>query len=197
VSIPSATATRQNGAVVIEHPIRATWKLTGNVVAAETSADAYRFVITVPAAKTETLTVTEQQPLESTYRIADITDQQVELFLRESGGDQALKTTLGPVMVAKAAVAALSADVNARAAEMKRISDDQQRVRENMKALKGSSEEQQLVKRYATQLAQQEDRVEALRKESESLERRWRDAQAELGRQIDALSAEISLNLPR
>jgi hypothetical protein len=100
-------------------------------------------------------------------------------------------------MVAKAAVAALSADVNARAAEMKRISDDQQRVRENMKALKGSSEEQQLVKRYATQLAQQEDRVEALRKESESLERRWRDAQAELGRQIDALSAEISLNLPR
>jgi hypothetical protein len=187
----SDTAERR---VVIEHPIRATWKLTGTVTPTETSANAYRFVITVPAAKTETLTVTEQQPLDSTYRIADISDQQLELFLRESGNDKALRNALGPVMSARATLAAIGADLNARAAEMKRISDDQQRVRENMKALKGSSEEQQLVKRYATQLAQQEDRVEALRKESADLERRRRDAQAELGRQIDALSADSSLN---
>ena len=38
-----------------------------------------------------------------------------------------------------------------------------------------------------------EDRVDALRKESEELERKRRDAQAELGHQIDALSADVSL----
>lgn len=179
--------------VVIEHPIRAGWKLSGAVSPTETSASAYRFLVTVPAQKTETLTVTEQQPLDSTYRIADITDQQVELFLRESGNDQALRTALGPVITAKATLAAIGGDIAARTAEMRRITDDQQRVRENMKALKGSSEEQQLVKRYARQLAQQEDRVEGLRKESEELERKRREAQAELGRQIDALSAEISV----
>jgi hypothetical protein len=65
-----------------------------------------------------------------------------------------------------------------------------------MKALKGSSEEQQLVKRYATQLAQQEDRVEALRKESEAIERRRRDAQDELRRQIDSLSADVAIKPP-
>lgn len=179
--------------VVIEHPIRAGWKLSGAVSPTETSESAYRFLVTVPAQKTETLTVTEQQPLDSTYRIADITDQQVELFLRESGNDQALRTALGPVITAKATLAAIGGDIAARTAEMRRITDDQQRVRENMKALKGSSEEQQLVKRYARQLAQQEDRVEGLRKESEELERKRREAQAELGRQIDALSAEISV----
>ena len=179
--------------VVIEHPIRAGWKLSGAVSPSETSESAYRFLVTVPAQKTETLTVTEQQPLDSTYRIADITDQQVELFLRESGNDQALRTALGPVITAKATLAAIGGDIAARTAEMRRITDDQQRVRENMKALKGSSEEQQLVKRYARQLAQQEDRVEGLRKESEELERKRREAQAELGRQIDALSAEISV----
>jgi hypothetical protein len=186
----SDTAERR---VVIEHPIRPGWKLTGAVTPAETSADAYRFAVTVPPAKTETLTVMEQQPLESTYRIADITDQQVELFVRESGNDDALRRSLAPVIAAKAALAALVGDLSAKSAEMKRISDDQQRIRENMKALKGSSEEQQLVRRYTTQLAQQEDRVEALRKASEDIERRRRDAQEELRQQIDSLSADIAV----
>ncbi len=111
----------------------------------------------------------EQQPLDSTYRIADITDQQVDLFVRESGNDNALRTALAPIIAAKAALVAITLDLNARASEVEtRSATISKRVRENMKALKGSSEEQQLVKRYATQLAQQEDRVEALRKESDA-----------------------------
>ena len=47
--------------VVVEHPIRAGWKLAGGGTPAESTADAYRFVVTVPAAATESLTVTEQQ----------------------------------------------------------------------------------------------------------------------------------------
>jgi hypothetical protein len=179
--------------VVIEHPIRNGWKLAESVKAAETSADAYRFVVTVAPAKTETLTVTERRPIESAYRIADITDQQVEFFLRESGNDRSLRSVLAPVLSAKAALAAINADLAARGAEMSRINDDQQRVRENLKALKGSSEEQRLVKRYAAQLAGQEDRVTALKKESDDLERRRHEAQAELARQIDALSADIGV----
>jgi hypothetical protein len=186
----SDTAERR---VVIEHPIRAGWKLAGAVTPAETSADAYRFIVTVPPAKTETLTVVEQQPLDSTYRISDITDQQVELFVRESGNDNALRAALAPILAAKAALAAITSDLNAKAAEVKRIGDDQQRIRENMKALKGSSEEQQLVRRYTTQLAQQEDRVEALRKESEDTERRRREAQERLTLQIESLSADIAV----
>jgi hypothetical protein len=183
--------------VIIEHPIRAGWKLTGTATAVETSKDAYRFAVTVAPSKTETLTVSERQPIESTYRIADITDQQMELLVRESGNDAGLRSVLAPVIAAKAALAAIITDVNARTAEMKRIGDDQQRVRENMKALKGSSEEQQLVRRYAGQLAQQEDRVEALRKESEDLERKRRDVQADLARQIDALSADVAVDRGR
>jgi hypothetical protein len=100
-------------------------------------------------------------------------------------------------MSTRAALAAIGGDLNARAAEMKQISDDQQRVRENLKALKGSSEEQQLVKRYATQLAQQEDRVAALSRESADLDRRRRDAQADLARQADALTADIIVKMPQ
>jgi Carboxypeptidase regulatory-like domain len=179
--------------VVIEHPIRAGWKLTGGGRPEETSADAYRFVVTVPAATTETLTVTEQQPLDSTYRVSDITDPQIEVIVRESGNDGSLKQALAPIVASKAALAALASDLNARAAELKRIGDDQQRVRENMKALKGTSEEQQLLKRYAAQLNQQEDRVETLRRETEDLQRRQREAQAELTRAIEALALDVAV----
>jgi hypothetical protein len=179
--------------VVIEHPIRAGWKLASTAMPAETSVDAYRFVVSVPAKKTETFTVAEQQPLSQTYRIADITTQQVDLIVRESGGDPGLRSALAPVLAAKARVASLNDELNSRAVETKRIEEDQMRVRENMKTLRGSSGEQQLLKRYTAQLAQQEDRVDGLRKETDDLERRRRDAQTELARLIDGLTTDVSI----
>jgi hypothetical protein len=179
--------------IVIEHPIRTGWKLASTVTPAETSTDAYRFVVSVPAKKTETFTVAERQPASQTYRIADITDQQVELIVGESGGDPGLRQALAPIIAARATVAGLNAELNSRAVETKRIEDDQMRVRENMKALRGSSEQQQLLKRYTAQLTQQEDRVDALRKETDDLERRRRDAQSELARLIDSLTTEVAV----
>jgi hypothetical protein len=179
--------------VVIEHPIRTGWKLANTATPAETSVDAYRFVVTVPAKKTETLTVAEQQPVGQTYRIADITDQQIDLIVRESGAESGLRDALAPIIAARSVVAGLNAELNGRAVETKRIEDDQMRVRENMKALRGSSGEQQLLKRYTAQLTQQEDRVDGLRKETGDLERRRRDAQTELARLIDSLTTEVAV----
>jgi hypothetical protein len=179
--------------IVLEHPIRAGWKLAGGVTPVETSADVYRFVVPVAAKKTETFTVTEQQPIEQTFRVADIDDQQLTIFIRESGGDPAIKNALAPVIAARAALAALSTDIAARTTEMKRISDEQQRIRQNMTSLRNSADEQQLLRRYTAQLSQQEDRMEALRREMEDLERKRRDAQADLARQIDGISADIAV----
>ena len=163
----SDTADRQ---VVIEHPIRAGWKLVADgPKPTETSADAYRFTVEAPSGKTQTLTVVERQDLGTTYRIGDLTEQMLAVMVRDSGASQALRDALAPVLAKKAALASVVADINARNAEMKRIGDDQQRVRENMKALKGTAEEQQLTKRYATQLSQQEDRLDAIRRELSDL----------------------------
>ena len=164
--------------VIIEHPVRRDWKLTGGGEPVETTAGAYRFAVAVAPAKTETLTVSEQQPLDATYRISDITDRQVEAFIRDAGDDASLKQALEPILARKAALAGIAADLSARAGELKRISDDQARVREHEGA-QGDSEEQQLVKRYAAQLNQQEDRVEAVKREVDDLQRKQRGAQAE------------------
>jgi hypothetical protein len=116
------------------------------------------------------------------------------MIVRESGGDPALRTALAPLIAVRAVLAGLNADLNNRAVETKLIEEDQMRVRENMKALRGSSQEQQLLKRYAAQLAQQEDRVEVLRKETDDFERRRRDAQTELARLVDSLATDVAVS---
>ncbi len=186
----SDTTDRQ---VVIEHPIRSGWKLADNLKPVETSVDAYRFSVPVASGKTETFTVTERHDLGTTYRVSDINDQQLTVILRDSGDNQALRQALAPVLAKKAALDAIANDVKARDDEMKQIAADQERVRENMKALKGSSEEQQLVKRYAAQLNQQEDRVDAIRKELDGLKAKWQAAQADLAAAIEGLTLDVNV----
>jgi len=66
-------------------------------------------------------------------------------------------------------VSELEDQQNVREEEMKKIFDDQERLRENLKALKGSSEEKMLVQRYTQQLNEQETRLEKLRQEKARL----------------------------
>jgi len=67
-------------------------------------------------------------------------------------------------------IADLHRQIYERDTELKAIFDDQQRLRENMKSLKGTAEEKALTQRYTQQLNEQENRLEVLRKEKEQLE---------------------------
>jgi uncharacterized protein YhaN len=66
-------------------------------------------------------------------------------------------------------------------------------VRENLKALKGSSEEKDLVQRYTRQLNQQEDHLQALREQVHAVEKAREKAQGELNHSIQELSLEVAL----
>ena len=90
-------------------------------------------------------------------------------------------------------LAAITAEVTANDAERKRIDDDQQRVRENMKALKGSAEEKALVARYVRELNEQEDRVQSLHREMADLQQKREAAQKTLNDMIEGLQMEVTL----
>jgi iron-sulfur cluster repair protein YtfE (RIC family) len=94
------------------------------------------------------------------------------------------------VLDKKAEVAAMDRRVADIEAERARITADQQRVRENMKALRGSSEERQLLQRYTRQLDEQEDRLAALQQESARIAAQKAAASAELSQLIAAVSFE-------
>jgi hypothetical protein len=90
-------------------------------------------------------------------------------------------------------VDALDEQKSAREEEATKIFDDQQRLRENMKALKGSADEKALLQRYTRQLGDEEDRLEALRKGDQQLDVQREAAQAEVDRLIEDLSLEETL----
>jgi hypothetical protein len=70
---------------------------------------------------------------------------------------------------------------------MENIGVDQTRLRENLKALKGSAEEKALVQRYTRALDAQEDQMDSLRKSGDDLRKKRESAQADLDKLIQGL----------
>jgi hypothetical protein len=180
--------------VVIEHPIRPGWTLSKGLEPTEKSLGFYRFAVPVDSKGVASLTVEERRPTETRAMISKLTDDEVALFVRAAGGNARLTQAFEPIRAQKAVVAELQSQLAGRQGEIRRISDDQARVRENMKSLKGSADEQQLLKRYVSQLNRQEDRLAALRRESADLEDRLTQAIGELERMIDALALEVEVD---
>ena len=179
--------------VIIEHPRRPGYTLAAGLEPTETTAGMYRFRVEAPAKKTETLTVKEAKPLETRYAISNLTDDQIGLFVRQKTINPEIEQALRQIVAQKNVVAGLDTQIQARAAETKRIFDDQQRLRENMKALKGSPEEKALLQRYTKELDDQENRLDAIRKETADLEQKRQAAQADLNRMIGELQFDTTL----
>jgi len=180
--------------IVIEHPARTGWKLTDDDdKPAESSASFHRFRLTVEPMKTQTLTVKEYRPVMNTYQVSDISDSQIKYFLAQKMISPEIERALRKVMAQKDSIAALDAETASRKSKLSGISEDQQRVRENMKALKGSVEEKALIARYVRELNEQEDRVEALHREVADLQLKRAAAQKTLNEMIENLQIEATL----
>jgi len=88
------------------------------------------------------------------------------------------------------AMAAQSTDLDR---QIKQVSDDEQRVRENMRVLKDTPEERRLARRYAAQLEASEMRIDALRKEQSDLNVRLKEAVTSGVKLFQDLAMELTL----
>ena len=179
--------------VVIEHPARTGWKLTDDLTPAESSASFHRFRLSVEPKKTTTLTVKEYRPIQNSYQLTNVTDDQIKYFLVQKMIDIETERVLRKVILQKNDIAQLDATIAGRRTQISGISDDQQRVRENMKALKGSAEEKALVERYVKELNEQEDRMQSLRHEITDLQQKRESAQTTLNETVEALQMEVTV----
>jgi len=180
-------------AVIVEHPVRQGYELRGETRPSETTATLMRFRLQVDPKQTATLVVEEARPVQSSYTISNITNDQIGLFVQQRSIDKTVEAALRKILSQKAVVESLEAQKDAREEEMSKIFDDQQRLRENLKSLSNTAEEKSLVQRYMHQLNEQEDRLEALKKEAQQLEKQKDIAQDTLDRMIQELSFDVKL----
>jgi hypothetical protein len=174
-------------ALVLEHPARAGWTIGGTIAPSETTPAWHRFRVPIAAKKTVTFTVDEVRPGRAEYSVQSMTDDAVTVLVKDQLISAETEAALRRILAQKAEVARLAAEAGEREAAIAAIERDQARVRENLKALKGSAEERHLVQRYVKQLDEQENRLIALRKEQQALETERQKAQAELERLILAV----------
>jgi archaellum component FlaC len=179
--------------VVIEHPARPGWKLTDDEKPAESSASFHRFRMTVDSKKTETLLVKEYRPVTNSYQLSNVTEDQIKFFLTQKMINPEIEHALRKLIAQKSSIAVLDAEVGSRKSKISGISDDQQRLRENMKALKGSVEEKALLARYVRELNEQEDHVQSLQHEVADLQQKREAAQRTLDDMIEGLQMEATL----
>ncbi|HLW43964.1 MAG TPA: carboxypeptidase regulatory-like domain-containing protein [Candidatus Acidoferrales bacterium] len=180
--------------VLIEHPLRVGWKLAeATPKPEETTSNVYRFRVSVKPKETSKLEVGESEPLDTRYEISNVTDDQITLFLNQKSISAEVEAALRKIVEQKNRVAALDAEISSRNNEKQKIYDDQQRIRENLKALKGSPEERALTQRYTQQLADQETRLETLQKETQDFQTKRDQAQGVLDNMIQSLSLDVTL----
>jgi hypothetical protein len=179
--------------VIIEHPVRNGFTLSSEARPIETTADWMRFRVPVDPKQTATFVVDEVRPIEQTYQISNIKSEQLVLFVLQKSIDPTIEEALHQVLAQKAVVVSLGEKKDAADEEMTKIFDDQQRLRENIKSLKGSPEEKALLQRYAGQMNSQENRLEELRKQIAELEKRAEAAQEKLNNLISNLSFDVKV----
>jgi hypothetical protein len=169
--------------VVVEYPVRSGWKLVEGMKSSETTANFYRFRVPVEAGKSGELLVEEYNPQDTRYELSNLEDEQLEhltLLVADKRITPALKQAMQRVLEKKQDIDRIQVDAKAHKVQMDTIDKDQGRLRENMKALKGSAEERALIQRYTRELDAQEDKLAALRNETDILDARAIQGQKEL-----------------
>ena len=179
--------------VIVEHPARIGYDLRSEMRPIESTAGWMRFRVPVESKQTTSLVVEEARPVQTTYTLTNITSDQIGVFVNQRSINKVVEEALRRIVTQQGVLRELSNRKSTRETEAGQIFDDQQRLRENMKALKGSVEEKALLQRYTQQLNSQETRLEALKKETQQLETQEEEAQLELDRIVQSISLDVMI----
>jgi hypothetical protein len=179
---------------VIEHPARVEWQLAKAAKEPDEKAPGvYRFRIEVPSKATASLPVEEVRTLATSYQLSNLSEDQIGVFVKQGTITGEMAEALKKITAQKAVVAKLEDEMENRQKDIDRIVEDQGRLRENMKALRGSAEEKALLQRYTRQLDEQETQLDTLRKKIQDTEAQRDKANSALEKMIDDLQIEARM----
>jgi hypothetical protein len=180
--------------LVVEHSARVEWQLAKAAKEPDEKAPGvYRFRVEVPSKATASLPVEEVRTLSTSYQLSNLNEDQIGVFVKQGTIRQEMAQALAKITAQKAVVAKLEEEMENRQKDIDRIVEDQGRLRENLKALRGSAEEKALLQRYTKQLDEQETQLEALRKKIKDTEVQRDKANNALEKMVDELQIEATM----
>jgi hypothetical protein len=157
----------QDRTLLIEHPYRPDFRLTSKDQPAERARDVYRFELKLPAGKSASETVTEEQDLVSQVQLSNTDDNSIRVLIQNDVTTPKVKEALQRALDLKGKVEATRQDLAHAQQQLADIERDQQRIRANLKETPPSAE---AYKKYLAKLDSQETEVDKLRDQIKRLQ---------------------------
>jgi hypothetical protein len=152
----------QDRNLIIEHPVRTEWRLVTPEKPAERSRESYRFEVKVPAGKSLTQQVVEEQSRVDHVALNSTDDRAVRLFLQSSVPSVKVKEALEKAVTLRLKLSDTQRELAQLQTQLKAITDDQSRLRANFERLPPTSV---AYKRYLEKFDTQETEIERLQAE--------------------------------
>jgi len=153
--------------VLVEHPVRHDFKLSGDSKPAETASDVYRFELKVPPGKGKSLAVTEERSVASAVQLRSTGDEQVKVLLSQAVASEAVKKGLSRAMALRWELEKTKREVAELERQLKVATDDQARLRANLRDLPRTSK---TYDRTVTKIDERESEIERLQAEVRRLQ---------------------------
>lgn len=180
--------------VYVEHPWRKGWRLSDETPKpVEKTESAYRFRVELGPRESVELLIAERRALMDSYALSNLTPRDLELFVSRRYLDESSRVALEKIINLKSRIAEVAARVEAAEREATEIGEDQERLRENIKALGQNTEARQLIARYVAKAGEQETRMEQLASARRAAAVERAQLQSELDAAIRALALDRKL----
>ncbi|HEY7159425.1 MAG TPA: DUF4139 domain-containing protein, partial [Gemmataceae bacterium] len=153
--------------VLIEHPVRNDFKLVSDTKPVETASDVYRFQLKVASGKSEKQTVREERIINATVQLSNIDDNSIRHFLKQTITSDKVKAGLKQAMELRWAMNKTQREIAELQRQLNVITQDQPRLRSNLKELPQSSE---AFKRIVAKFNEQETQIETYQADIKKLQ---------------------------
>ena len=180
----------------LEHP-RSGWQLEDTAAPDETTDNFWRFQRALAPGATLDFAVRETTRGQRSWALTNVGPDDVGVFLSSGFIDERVAQGMREVAALREKLAQLTEDERQRYEERTQLFEDQKRIRANIDSLKSGGTQRELAERFVAKLNVQEDRLEALVRELETLAQGKREAQEAVNRILQSLAFSAQLGEPR
>jgi hypothetical protein len=173
--------------LILEHPYRQEFKLITPEKYAERSRDVYRFEMLVEPGKSASTEIVEERDVVQQIALTNADDQTIRFFLNSTIASDKVKEALAKALELKNKWAATQRDIAELNRQYNEISQDQQRLRANLKELPPTAE---AYKRYLQKFDQQETEIEKIQASLKELRAKEDRERREYEQYLFALNVE-------
>jgi hypothetical protein len=177
----------QKRPLLIEHPLSVGWDLIEPKEASEKTADLYRFRVTAEPRKATAFMVKLQRVGEETVILSNLDERGIGIYLSQRAITSKVRDALKKLSDMQSELSQIRAQIAALETRRKEITEDQNRIRENMKTVAKTSES---YSRWERKLASQEDELDKIHTQLESFKASQMQKRQAIGEYLAGLEVE-------